>query len=46
MILFMEISKNRKRTASAKVLKDEACNIAKNPKNDGYQNGLALLLWF
>ena len=33
-----------KRTASDKVLRDKAFNIAKNPKYDGYQRGL--LLWF
>ena len=34
----------KKRTASDKVLRDKAFNIAKNPKYDGYQRGLAL--WF
>ena len=29
------------RTASDKVLRDNAFNIAKNPKYDGYQSGLA-----
>ena len=33
-----------RRTASAKVLRDKAFNIAKNPKYDGYQRRLAL--WF
>ena len=28
-------------TALDKVLRDKACHIAKNPKNDGYQRGLA-----
>ena len=32
-----------RRTASDKVLRDKAFNIAKNPKNDGHQRGLALL---
>ena len=32
-----------RRTASNKVLKDKAFNIAKNPKYDGYQE--VLLLW-
>ena len=31
----------KKRTASDKVLRDKAFNIAKNPKYDGYQRGLA-----
>ena len=30
-----------RRTASDKVLYDKAFNIAKNPKHDGYQRGLA-----
>ena len=33
-----------RRTASDKVLRDKAFNIAKNPKYDGYEEGL--LLWF
>ena len=36
----MEILKiQRKRTASDKVLRDKAFNIAKNPKCDSYQRG-------
>ena len=31
----------RKRTAADNVLRDKAFNIAKNPKCDGYQRGLA-----
>ena len=34
-----------KRTASDKVLRDEAFNIAKNPKYDGYQRGLASMVY-
>ena len=34
----------KRRTASDKILRDKAFNIAKNPKYDGYQKGLAL--WF
>ena len=30
-----------RRTASGKVLRDKAFNIAKNPKYNGYQCGLA-----
>ena len=30
-----------RRTTADKVLHDKAFNIAKNPKNDGYQRGLA-----
>ena len=33
------------RTASDKVLKDKAFNIAKNPKYDGYQRGLAFMVY-
>ena len=31
-----------KRTAADKVLRDKVFNIAKDPKYDGYQRGLAL----
>ena len=34
-----------KRTASDKVLRDKAFSIAKNPKYDGYQRGLASMLY-
>ena len=34
-----------KRTASDKVLRDKAFNIAKNPKYDGYQRGLSSMLY-
>ena len=33
------------RTVSDKVLRDKAFNIAKNPKNDGYQRGLADMVY-
>ena len=33
------------RTTSDKVLKDKAFNIAKNPKYDGYQRGLASMVY-
>ena len=33
------------RTASDKILRDKAFNIAKNPKYDGYQKGLALMIY-
>ena len=33
-----------RRTASDKILKDKAFNIAKNPKYDGYQRGLASMV--
>ena len=35
----------KRRTASNKVIKDKAFNIAKNPKYDGYQRGLASLVY-
>ena len=42
----MEISKNlAKRTASDKVLGDKAFTIAKNSKYDGYQRGLASMVF-
>ena len=34
-----------KRTAADKVLRDEAINIAKDPKYDGYQRGLASMVY-
>ena len=35
----------KKRTAADKVLSDKAFNIAKNPKYDGYQRGLASMIY-
>ena len=32
-------------TASDKVLRDKAFNIANNPKYDGYQRGLAVMVY-
>ena len=34
-----------RRTAPDKVLRDKAFNIAKNPKNDGYQRELAYMVY-
>ena len=34
-----------RRTASDKLLKDKAFNFAKNPKYDGYQRGLASMIY-
>ena len=34
-----------KRTAADKVLRDNTFNIAKNPKYDGYQKGLASMVY-
>ena len=42
----MEILKIlKKRTAADKVLSDKAFNIAKNPKYDAYQRGLASMVY-
>ena len=35
----------KRRTASDKVLRDKAFNIAKNPNYDGYQRGLASIAY-
>ena len=35
----------KRRTASDKVLRDKAFNIAKNPKYDGYQRELASMVY-
>ena len=35
----------KRRTASDKILRDNAFNIAKNPKYDGYQRGLASMVY-
>ena len=35
----------KRKTASDKILKDKAFNIAKNPKYDGYQRGLASMVY-
>ena len=35
----------KRRTASDELLRDKAFNIAKNPKDDGYQRGLASMVY-
>ena len=35
----------KRRTASNKILGDKAFNIVKNPKFDGYQRGLASMVY-
>ena len=40
-----DINDLKRRTASDKVLKDKAFNMAKNPKDDGYQKGLASMVY-
>ena len=42
MIDFKDLAK---RTASDKILRDKAFNIAKNPKYDGYKKGLASMVY-
>ena len=44
LVAFGDFKHLAKRTASDKVLKDKAFNIAKNPKYDGYQKGLASMV--
>ena len=45
-ILLMQIIKDLiNRTKSDKVLRDKACNIASNPEYDGYQRGLASMVY-
>ena len=34
-----------RRTSSDKIIRDEAFNIVKNPKYDGYQSGLASMVY-
>ena len=46
MTLLMRIIKNLiNRTKADKVLRDKAYNIASNPKYDGYQRGLASMVY-
>ena len=45
MIWVMEIKDLKRRTFSDKVLRDKAFNIAKNPKYDGFQKGLASMVY-
>ena len=40
-----DINDLKRRTASDKVLKDKAFNMAKNPKDDGCQKGLASMAY-
>ena len=40
-----DFKNSARRTASDKVLRDEAFNIAKNPKYDGYYRGLASMVY-
>ena len=42
---YVDFKDLKRRTFSDKVLGDKAFNIAKNPKNDGYQRGLASMVY-
>ena len=42
---YSEFKNLTRRTASDKILRDKAFNIAKNPKYDGYQCRLALIVY-
>ena len=44
-IFFWDFKDLKRRTASDKILRDRAFNIAKNPKYDGYQRGLASMVY-
>ena len=45
MIAYGDFKDLAKRTASEKVLRDKAFNIAKNPKSDGYQRVVASMVY-
>ena len=45
MIWLTEILKIKKRTDADSILGDKAFNIAKDPKYDGYQRGLASMVY-
>ena len=40
-----DFKKLNRRTVADKVLRDKTFNIAKNPKYDGYQRGLASMVY-
>ena len=44
-IAYGDFKNLKRRTFSDKVLRDKASNIAKNPKYDGYQRGLASMIY-
>ena len=44
-MLYGDFKDLKRRTFSDKVLRDKAFNIAKNPKHDGYQRGLAFVIY-
>ena len=44
-MVYGDLKDLKRRTASDKILRDEAFNFAKNPKYDGYQRGLASMVY-
>ena len=44
-MVYRDFKDIKRRTASDKILRDKAFNIAKNPKYDGYQRGLASMVY-
>ena len=44
-IIYEDFKDLSRRTASDKILRDKASNIAENPKYDGYHCGLALMVY-
>ena len=44
-VVYGDFNDSAKRTAADKVLRDKAFNIARNPKYDGYQRGLASMVY-
>ena len=42
---YVDFKDLKRRTVSDKILRDKAFNIGKNPKNDGYQRGLASMVY-
>ena len=44
-VAYRDFEDFKRRTASDKMLRGKACNIAKNPKYDGYQRGLASMVY-
>ena len=42
---YEDFKDSTRKTVSENILRDKAFNIAKNPKYDGYQHGLALMVY-
>ena len=45
VLVYRDIKNLIRRTSSDKILRDKAFNIAKNPKYDRYQHGLASIVY-